>query len=112
MTTETEAIYPAEENGLPYDIVIERLHIEEPEHTPPTNEPAEIQPPAENFRISDDDLGAGGAKAKFRMNMDAINLLKELESEGRQATPDEQEVLSKYVGWGGLADAFDDGKPA
>ncbi len=46
------------------------------------------------------------------MNMDAINLLKELESEGRQATPDEQEVLSKYVGWGGLADAFDDGKPA
>jgi type I restriction-modification system DNA methylase subunit len=57
-------------------------------------------------------LGAGGAKAKFRMNMDAINLLKELESEGRQATPDEQEVLSKYVGWGGLADAFDDGKPA
>ena len=58
------------------------------------------------------DLGAGGPKAKFRMNMDAINLLKELEFEGRMATPEEQEVLSKYVGWGGLADAFDETKPA
>ena len=66
--------------------------------------------PAENFRITDDALGVGGAKAKFRMNMDAINLLKELELDGRQATPEEQEVLSKYVGWGGLADAFDESK--
>lgn len=101
MTTETEAVYPAVENGLPYDIVIERLHIEEPEHTPPIPTIT-----AENFRISDDNLGTGGAKAKFRMNMDAINLLKELEFDGRQATPEEQEILSKYVGWGGLADAF------
>ena len=81
MTTETEAVYPAVENGLPYDIVIERLHIEEPEHTPPIPTIT-----AENFRISDDNLGTGGAKAKFRMNMDAINLLKELEFDGRQAT--------------------------
>ncbi len=66
--------------------------------------------PAENFRITDDDLGAGGAKAKFRMNMAAINLLKELEFDGRRATPEEQEVLAKYVGWGGLADAFDETK--
>jgi N12 class adenine-specific DNA methylase/adenine-specific DNA methylase len=107
MTTETEAVYPAVENGLPYDIVIERLHIEEPEHTPPIPTIT-----AENFRISDDNLGTGGAKAKFRMNMDAINLLKELEFDGRQATPEEQEILSKYVGWGGLADAFDESKPA
>ena len=55
-------------------------------------------------------LGVGGAKRKFRMNMDAINLLKELELDGRQATPEQQEVLSRYVGWGGLADAFDETK--
>ncbi|MDD6033134.1 MAG: class I SAM-dependent methyltransferase, partial [Oscillospiraceae bacterium] len=69
-------------------------------------------PAAENFRIADDTLGVGGPKAKFRANLDAINLLKKLESEGRQATPEEQEVLSRYVGWGGLADAFDESKPA
>ena len=67
-------------------------------------------PPAQNFRITDDLLGTGGAKAKFRANMDAINLLKELEFDGRQATPEEQNILSKYVGWGGLADAFDESK--
>ena len=65
---------------------------------------------AENFRITDDELGVGGAKAKFRANMAAINLLKELEFEGLQASPEQQEVLSRYVGWGGLADAFDEGK--
>ena len=96
--TEIEAVYPAEETRLPYDVVIQTLHIDEPE------------PPAQNFRITEDDLGVGGAKAKFRMNMDAINLLKELEFDGRQATPEEQEVLSRYVGWGGLADAFDETK--
>ena len=72
--------------------------------------PAEINPPPENYHITDEHLGEGGAKVKFRMNMDAINLLKELEFDGRQATPEEQEVLSKYVGWGGLADAFDETK--
>ena len=64
----------------------------------------------ENFHITDENLGEGGAKAKFRMNMDAINLLKELEFEGRNATPEEQEVLSRYVGWGGLPEAFDETK--
>ena len=71
---------------------------------------AEPKPELHNFRITDDHLGEGGAKAKFRMNMDAINLLKELEFDGRQATPEEQVILSKYVGWGGLADAFDETK--
>ena len=66
---------------------------------------------AENFRITDDELGVGGAKAKFRANMAAINLLKELEFEGLQASPEQQEILSRYVGWGGLADAFDENKP-
>ena len=66
---------------------------------------------AQNFRITDDHLGEGGAKTKFRRNMDAIKLLKELELEGRQASPEEQEILSRYVGWGGLADAFDESKP-
>ena len=65
---------------------------------------------AENFRITDDELGVGGAKAKFRANMAAIHLLKELEFEGLQASPEQQEILSRYVGWGGLADAFDESK--
>ena len=65
---------------------------------------------AENFRITDDALGVGGAKAKFRANMAAINLLKELEFEDLQASPEQQEILSRYVGWGGLADAFDESK--
>ena len=65
---------------------------------------------AENFRITDDELGIGGAKAKFRANMAAIHLLQELEFEGLQASPEQQEILSRYVGWGGLADAFDESK--
>ncbi|MBO4885846.1 MAG: N-6 DNA methylase, partial [Clostridia bacterium] len=60
-----------------------------------------------NFRITDDDLGAGGLKTKFRMNMDAIYMLKTLENENRLATAEEQEVLSRYVGWGGIPQAFD-----
>ncbi len=66
--------------------------------------------PAINFHITNDHLGEGGAKAKFRANMDAIRVLKELEFDGRNATPEEQEILSQYVGWGGLADAFDENK--
>ncbi len=67
------------------------------------------EPPVErhNFRITDDDLGAGGPKAKFRANMDAIYLLKTLENENRLATPEEQETLSRFVGWGGIPQAFD-----
>ena len=66
---------------------------------------------AQNFHITDDDLGAGGAKAKFQANLNAIQLLKHLEAEGLQASPDQQQVLSRYVGWGGLPDAFDESKP-
>jgi len=67
---------------------------------------------AQNFRITDDDLGAGGAKAKFQANLNAIQLLKHLEAEGLQASPEQQQVLSRYVGWGGLPDAFDASKPS
>jgi hypothetical protein len=63
-----------------------------------------------NFRITADNLGAGGAKAKFRANMDAINLLHDLEFDGRLATTEEQEVLSRYVGWGSLDAAFKEHK--
>ena len=103
--TETVAFYPGEKSQLPYDIEIQTIRTTEPE--PPVPQ----KPPAENFRIMDDDLGKGGAKAKFRANMAAINLLKELEFEGLQASPEQQEILSRYVGWGGLADAFDENKP-
>ena len=102
-TTETVAFYPGEKNHLPFDIEIQTIRTTEPEPPAPL-------PPAENFRITDDNLGIGGAKAKFRANMAAINLLKELEFEGAQATPEQQEILSRYVGWGGLADAFDESK--
>ena len=66
---------------------------------------------SQNFRITDDNLGVGGAKTKYQANINAIKLLKHLESEGLQAIPEQQEVLSRYVGWGGLADAFDSSKP-
>ncbi|MBQ7586580.1 MAG: DEAD/DEAH box helicase family protein, partial [Lachnospiraceae bacterium] len=65
---------------------------------------------AENFRITDDRLGAGGAKEKFKRNITAIETLKQIEDESRIATPEEQQILSQYVGWGGLADAFDETK--
>ena len=68
--------------------------------------------PATNFRITDDELGQGTAKEKFRANIMAIQLLKKCEDENRNATPEEQEILSRYVGWGGLADAFDETKAA
>ena len=65
-----------------------------------------------NFRITDDDLGAGGAKTKYRNNVEAIRTLQAVESENRYATPEEQEILSRYVGWGALQEAFDADKPA
>ena len=105
MSTETVAVYPGEKNNLPYDIVVQTLRTEKPE--PPRDAPI---PSGENFRITDEDLGMGGAKVKFRRNMDAITTLKTIESEGRQATKEEQEILSRYVGWGGLPDAFDASK--
>ena len=189
--TKPVAFYPAEKTHLPYDIEIQTLHIPEPEHDPPSAEPAKPEPPAmseeealileqegraallemgefvpdfddaisqaeideppahrpavsipvdgewqgfpsvatadqaayadfkvashrdaQNFHITDDALGVGGAKAKFRANMAAIQLLQELEFEGLQASPEQQEILSRYVGWGGLADAFDENKPS
>ena len=68
----------------------------------------EQAPAAENFHITDPDLGAGGQKTKFQNNVAAIRLLKDLESQGRLAAPEEQEVLARYVGWGGLPQAFDE----
>ena len=188
-TEETVAVYSGDKNNLPYDVEIRTLRFDEPEHDPPSAEPAEPEPPAmseeeallleqegraalsemgefvpdfddaisqaeidetpthrhavsisidgewqgfpsadaaeqaayadfkaashrnaQNFHITDDALGVGGAKAKFRANMAAIHLLKELEFEGLQASPEQQEILSRYVGWGGLADAFDESK--
>lgn len=67
---------------------------------------------ATNFHITDDELGQGTPKEKFRANIMAIQLLKKCEDENRNATPEEQEILSRYVGWGGLADAFDETKAA
>lgn len=136
-SAETVAIYPGEKNNLPYDVVVQTLRTEET--TPPVqNTPVSIpidekwqefpsvadaeqasyeeykenlRRNARNFRITNDDLGIGGPKAKFQDNMAAIHLLKNLEQEGLQASPEQQEILSRYVGWGGLPDAFDESKP-
>ena len=70
--------------------------------------PAQPKQEPMNFRITDDDLGAGGAKTKFKANIEAIRLLQTLDAEQRQATAEEQEVLSRYVGWGGIPQAFDE----
>ena len=99
--SEPVAVYPGEQNQLPYDVVVERLHVDQPEPHPP-----------ENFYILDDDLGKGGPKEKFWRNIKAIATLKQIEQENRYATPEEQHIFSQYVGWGGLADAFDPDKPA
>ena len=149
--SESVAVYPGDKNNLPYDVVVERLHIEEPEPPTPVTEPEKtfeevldehpvsiqvngqwqtfpnakaaeeasyeeykdnLRRNAKNFRITDEHLGEGGPKAKFQANVNAIRLLKELEAAGQQASPEQQEVLSRYVGWGGLSDAFDLEKPA
>ena len=105
-TEKTVAVYPAKENNLPFDIVIQTISTESPtvEAERPTLEPAG------NFHITDDDLGVGGPKQKFARNIEAIRTLFKLEEEHRGATAEEQQVLSQYVGWGGLADAFDPSK--
>ena len=105
-TEKTVAVYPAKENNLPFDIVIQTISTESPtvEAERPTLELAG------NFRITDDHLGEGGAKQKYARNIEAIRTLFKLEEEHRGATAEEQQVLSQYVGWGGLADAFDPGK--
>ena len=148
--SETVAVYPGDKNGLPYDVVVERLHVDQPEPTPPEPTP-DVEPGekpehpvaipvngewqtfpnqrtaeqaayqeyrdnlrrnAENFHITDNHLGEGGPKAKYQANVAAIKLLKYLEETTGQATPEQQEVLSRYVGWGGVADAFDPSKTA
>ena len=148
--SETVAVYPGDKNHLPYDVVVERLHVDQPEPTPPEPTP-DVEPGekpehpvaipvngewqtfpnqrtaeqaayqeyrdnlrrnAQNFHITDDHLGEGGPKAKYQANVAAIKLLKYLEETTGQATPEQQEVLSRYVGWGGVADAFDPDKPA
>jgi len=105
-TEKTVAVYPAKENNLPFDIVIQTISTESPtveaEHPAPE--------PAGNFHITDDHLGEGGAKQKYARNIEAIRTLLKLEEEHRGATAEEQQVLSQYVGWGGLSDAFDPSK--
>ena len=105
----TVAIYPAEENRMPYDIVIQTIGSKSPalDAVEPERSTLEL---AGNFHITDDDLGVGGPKQKFARNIEAIRTLFKLEEEHRGATAEEQQVLSQYVGWGGLADAFDPGK--
>ena len=136
-SAETVAVYPGKKNNLPYDVVVQTLRTEE---TPPPVQNTPVSIPidekwqefpsvadaeqasyeeykenlrrnARNFRITNDDLGTGGPKAKFQDNMAAIHLLKNLEQEGLQASPEQQEILSRYVGWGGLPEAFDESKP-
>ena len=148
--SEPVAVYPGEHNQLPYDVVVERLHVDRPEPTPPEPVPVPDAEPgekpehpvaipvngewqtfpnqraaeqaayqeyrdnlrrnAENFHITDDHLGEGGPKAKYQANVAAIKLLKYLEETTGQATPEQQEVLSRYVGWGGVPDVFDPSK--
>ena len=105
----TVAIYPAEENRMPYDIVIQTIGSKSPalDAVEPERFTLEL---AGNFHITDDDLGVGGPKQKFARNIEAIRTLFKLEEEHRGATAEEQQVLSQYVGWGGLADAFDPDK--
>ena len=150
--TEPVTVYPGEQDQLPYDVVVERLHIDQPEPMPPEPTPAPDAEPgekpehpvaipvngewqtfpnqraaeqaayqeykddlrrnAQNFHITDDHLGEGGPKAKYQANVAAIKLLKYLEETTGQATPEQQEVLSRYVGWGGVPEAFDPSKTA
>ncbi len=83
-------------NAGAFDVVFEELHF---------------GPELRNFHITDDNLGAGGQKTKYQNNIAAIRTLKQIEAEGRLATPEEQETLSRYVGWGGIAQAFDQNDP-
>ncbi|WP_423412485.1 DEAD/DEAH box helicase family protein [Faecalibacterium prausnitzii] len=108
-TVKTVAIYPAEENRMPYDIVIQTIGSKSPtlDAVEPERSTLEL---AGNFHITDDHLGEGGAKQKYTRNIEAIRTLFKLEQEHRGASAEEQQVLLQYVGWGGLADAFDPGK--
>ena len=190
-TAEVEAVYPAEQNGTAFDVVVEKLRFDPPAQEKPVPAAEEAQPVAtetayragdilyldnrpfivesvgiydvhmrdpnaaypimraeskerlerllaldkrnaaflprdnaalepvpvpqitpDNYRITNDRLGEGGPKEKFKRNVEAIRVLKALEADNRPASPAEQEILAQYVGWGGLADAFDEHKAA
>ena len=109
----SELELPEEESSVPSASVVLEKDSDIPSETEqPKQETAATSSenfpvqPAINFHITDDDLGAGGPKAKFKANITAIRLLQDLELDGRMATPEEQKVLSRYVGWGGLPMAF------
>ena len=87
---------------------IEEEEVTAKEDIPESQEQEKAVLEPHNFRIQDNDLGAGGPKAKYKTNMEAIHLLQTLEKEERLATPEEQEILSRYVGWGGIPQAFEE----
>ncbi|SCY72898.1 Adenine-specific DNA methylase, N12 class [Blautia sp. SF-50] len=87
---------------------IEEEEVTAEEDIPESQEQEKAVLEPHNFRIQDNDLGAGGPKAKYKANMEAIHLLQTLEKEERLATPEEQEILSRYVGWGGIPQAFEE----
>ena len=102
--TRNDALFHEREEMPSFETAVSELDAEEPRQQP-LEENHSYR--AQNFRITDDHLGEGGAKTKYAFNIAAIQTLKQIEAEGRQATPQEQETLSKYVGWGGLPQAFD-----
>ena len=113
------SIYPEDENKLPYDIAVEKLHFGENEQANPEKTVKIDLSNAVNFHIDDapskDTVKADRGflpKEKFRLNIEAIRTLEKIEGENRIAAPEEQKVLAQYVGWGGLADAFDESKGA
>ena len=102
--TRNDALFHEREETPSFETAVSELDAEEPRQQP-LEENHSYR--AQNFHITDDHLGEGGAKTKYAFNIAAIQTLKQIEAEGRQATPQEQETLSKYVGWGGLPQAFD-----
>ena len=97
--------------GIPFDIIIEKMHSGQEKDTPETAAQND-RPAAANFHIIDDMFGTGTTKEKFRRNVEAIQTLERIKGENRAATPQEQHILSQYVGWGGLANAFDESRNA
>ena len=102
--TRNDALFYEREEMPSFETAVSELDAEEPRQKP-LEENHSYR--AQNFHITDDHLGEGGAKTKYAFNIAAIQTLKQIEAEGRQARPDEQEILSRYVGWGGLPQAFD-----
>jgi N12 class adenine-specific DNA methylase len=124
-TTSQVAAYPAGENGLPYDVVIEKLHINEPQQEPETPFVEQVMEDVEalaepyhydpiNYTAPYAPIPPAGPKAKYAVNIEAIRLLKQIEQRmangGTPANEQEQSTLARYCGWGGLADAFDPNK--